>query len=225
MTGLTLPEWGQVFVPDLSLAESFVRGTAVYFGILVLFRVVLKRQTGGVGLPDVMLVVLVSECVSAAINGESKSVPNGLVAVAALLFWSYLIDWASHRWGWLRRRLEPRPVELVRDGRVIAEHMKAEQVTDDELAEQLRLNGLDSAAAARRVTLESGGGVSVIPFDSGRAGGVSPLVLDRQQQGADAPRSPEWDDFDAALERFLAAARELRAAAVGRHAGRHEVRV
>ena len=212
MKGLSLPEWDQVFVPDLSLAESFLRGTLVYFGILFLFRVVLKRQTGGVGLPDVMLVVLVSECVSSSINANANSVPNGLAAVAALLFWSYATDRATHRWPWLGRRLEPRPVELVRDGRPVPENMKAERVTDDELAEALRMNGVESPAGAKRVTLESCGEMSVVPFEAGRAGGNG---------------SPDGGpDFDGALARFLAAARELQAAADARAApGRHAVRV
>ena len=81
MDGLKMPDWGSVFVPDASLLESFIRGSVIYLSILILFRVVMKRQSGSIGLPDVMLVVLVSECVSSALSNEAKSVANGLVAV------------------------------------------------------------------------------------------------------------------------------------------------
>lgn len=211
MKAFALPEWDQVFVPDLSLAESFVRGTLVYFGILLLFRVVLKRQAGGVGLPDIMLAVLVSECVSSSINANANSVPNGLAAVAAMLFWSYAIDWATHRWPWLRRRLDPAPVVLVRDGELQRKNMARERVTEEELCEQLRLNGVDDIGRVKEARIESGGEVSVIERDDagpGRAAGGGP------------------SDFDRAVERFLAAARELRAAAeAAAWSGRHEVRV
>src|SRR5688500_2512923 len=73
MTALQLPDWEKVFVPDGSLLESFVRGTLVFLGILLLFRIVHKRQRGSVGLGDVMLLLLVSEAVSQALNGSFNS--------------------------------------------------------------------------------------------------------------------------------------------------------
>ncbi|MBX9626165.1 MAG: DUF421 domain-containing protein [Gemmataceae bacterium] len=224
MKGLELPAWDQVFVPDLSLAESFVRGTLVYFGILLLFRVVLKRQAGGVGLPDIMLAVLVSECVSSSINANANSVPNGLAAVGAMLFWSYALDWATHRWPRLRRRLESGPVVLIRDGRPVKENMDRERVTEDELCEQLRLNGVDDPAKVKEARIESGGEVSVIEKDEGAKDGprfaANPgRERGGNEQGADDHRPPEPPDFDRAVGRFLAAAEELRAA-VDWHAAR-----
>lgn len=200
------PEWDNVFGPDLALAESFLRGTLVYFGILILFRVVLKRQAGGVGLPDIMLAVLVSECVSSSINANANSVPNGLAAAGALLFWSYAIDWATYRWPWLARRLDPPPVPLIEDGRMLRENMARELLTEAELCEHLRLNGVDDPAKVKSARIEAGGEVSVIEKENGPA--------------ADGPTP----DFARALERFLAAARELEAAAAAA-GGRHVVRV
>ena len=62
MSGFEAPSWAGMLVPDHSLAESFLRGSFVYLSLVVLFRVILRRQAGSIGLPDVMLVVLVSEC-------------------------------------------------------------------------------------------------------------------------------------------------------------------
>ncbi|MCU0704817.1 MAG: DUF421 domain-containing protein [Fimbriiglobus sp.] len=191
MDGFRWPDWGGVFVPDGSLAESFLRGVLVYLCVLALFRVVLRRQGGSIGLTDVMLVVLVSECVSQSLSAETKSVPNGLAAVLALLVTNFALDWLSHRWPWLRRVLEPRPVELVRDGRPLRQNMAREQITDDELAAQLRQNGLDDVSQAKRVVLEGEGTVSVIPNDS---------------------PAEEPPDIPAATARFAEAADRLRAA-------------
>ncbi len=130
MTAFELPEWGGMLVPDMSLVESFVRATLVYFGILILFRVVLTRQTESMGLPDVMLAVLVSECVSQALGAQAKSIPNGLVSVAALLFWSYLFDRLGGRWKWFERLLEPPPVALMHDGEVLPSNMSRQGITD-----------------------------------------------------------------------------------------------
>ncbi|MBN9517266.1 DUF421 domain-containing protein [bacterium] len=208
MAAFQPPDWGSVFVPDGSLAESFLRGTAVYFAVLVLFRCVLRRQTGGMGLSDVLLVVLVSECVSPALSAETKSLPNGVAALAALLFWSYALDWATDRWPWLNRQLEHRPVELVRDGQKKPDALHAQHVTDDELMSQLRLSGVDDLARVRVATLEPDGEVSVVTrAEAGEEGGAG-----SEEKGVSQEASGGPPDLDGALKRFLAAAGDVRAA-------------
>jgi len=208
MSGFEAPNWGGIFVPDLSLVESFLRGSVVYLSLVVLFRVVLKRQAGSIGLPDVMLVVLVSECVSASLAAEAKSVPNGLVAVFALLFWNYTLDRLSHREAWLQRLLEPQPLELVRDGRPLRENMEAEGITDEELAAQLRLNGIDDVARVKAAFIEAEGTISVVPKDGAEhvapPGSLSPKPVSHSP--SDTP------DFDRVTRAFLEAAAELQKA-------------
>ena len=196
-----MPDWAGVFAPDLSLAESFLRGSVVYLSLLVLFRVVLKRQAGSLGLPDIMLAVLVSECVSNALSAEAKSVPNGLAAAAALLFWNYALDRLSNRWPWLERLLEPAPVPLVRDGEPIRENMDREGVSQEELQGQLRESGVDDVSRVRSAILESNGSVSVIPKEA-----------EPEEPGPAESNGEGRPNFDYTVERFLAAAEEVRAA-------------
>jgi uncharacterized membrane protein YcaP (DUF421 family) len=165
MSGLRMPDWSTIFVPDASLLESFVRGSVVYLSILILFRVVMKRQSGSLGLPDVMLVVLVSECVSTALSSEAKSVANGIVAVGALLFWSFVLDRLGHRWPWFQRLLEPQPVVLVEEGKPNRDNLNREGITDEELLAQVREHGIDDLNRVKTAILESGGTGSVIPRD------------------------------------------------------------
>lgn len=163
MSGLESPDWADTFVPDASLGGSFLRGVVVYLSVLVMFRLVLRRQGGSIGVPDVMLVVLVSEAASQGLTGSAESVPNGLAGVFALLVCNFTLDWLSYRWKWLHRLLEPAPVVLVEDGRVNREHLRRERISDDELAAQLRQGGVDDARDVKRATLESEGTVSVVP--------------------------------------------------------------
>lgn len=202
MDGLAMPEWGEVFVPDLSLAESVLRASLVYLSLVVLFRVVLKRQSGSLGLPDVLLVVLVSECVSQSMTSEAKSVPNGLVAVLALLFWNYTLDRVAFYWPWLQRRLEPAPLDLIRDGKPLRENLASEGITDEELESQLRLSGVDDVAKVKTARIESEGSVSVVEKDKSEL--ETPV----------APPALQADstDFAAATRQFLAAAEALRKA-------------
>lgn len=156
------PDWAEMFVPDGSLGESFLRGVLVYLCLLVLFRVVLRRQSGSIGLPDVMLAVLVSEAVSNGLTADFRSLPNALAVALAMLLTNFALDWLSHRFARVRKLLEPDPVELVRDGRPVRENMDRERISDDELAAQLRLNGVEEVGRVKVATLEPDGEVSVI---------------------------------------------------------------
>jgi uncharacterized membrane protein YcaP (DUF421 family) len=206
--GLDWPQWDRIFVPDQSLLESFLRGTFVYFGALVLMRVIPRRQVGSVGLTDILLLVLLSECVSQALTDDSVSIPNGVVAMAAMMFWNYALDWAGHRSKWVRHLLEPDPVELIRDGRPIRENLDKQKITDEELTEQLRRKGVGEVGAVRSAYMESGGQVSVVPIDA-------PTGHDPSRNGPPAPAaapapSPDGPpDFEALLAAFQAAARNL----------------
>jgi len=202
--GLTMPNWEQMFVPDLSIVETFLRASAVYLALLILFRLVLKRQTGSIGLPDVLLVVLVSECVSASLSAEAKSIPNGLVAALALLLWNYVLDWVAFRWPWLERRLQPRPLPLIRDGHVLRENMESEDLTDEELLAQLRMNGIEDVSKVKIAFIESEGTISVIPEEEEQAGSKP----DAEKSDTETHAT----DFDGAMKRFLASAENLRAA-------------
>ena len=208
MGAFDLPEWAAIFVPDASLLGSFVRGSVVYLSLIALFRVVLRRQTGSIGLPDIMLVVLLSECVSASLSAEAKSVPNGLAAVLALLFWSYALDRLGHRWAWLQRLLEPAPVALVRDGRPLREHLDREGITDDELMAQVRAGGVDDLSRVKLATLEPDGNVSVVEQD---APGPPPAPL-RASKAARAAEVPAGTEFDAAVKAFVEAAARVQGA-------------
>jgi uncharacterized membrane protein YcaP (DUF421 family) len=198
MSGFEPPDWGEVFVPDGSLWGSFLRGVVMYFGLLVMFRVVLRRQGGSIGMPDIMVVVLVSEAASQGLTGSAKSVPNALATVFALLVCNFAIDWLSYRWKWLQRLLEPEPLVLVEDGRVNHEHLRRERINDDELAAQLRGSGVDDVSRVKRATLESEGSVSVVKADGPPQMGVEEATARLIEAADTLKRALTWHEKQSA---------------------------
>jgi hypothetical protein len=58
-----------------------------FFGLL---RLVLKRQAGGIGTTDILVIVLLAEVAGNGFAAEDKSVVEGTVLVGTILFWSYM---------------------------------------------------------------------------------------------------------------------------------------
>ncbi len=51
-------DWEGMFTPTRSVLEMILRATIMYFVIVALLKVVVKRQTGGVGRTDILVIVL-----------------------------------------------------------------------------------------------------------------------------------------------------------------------
>ena len=98
---------------------------------------------------------------------EYKSITEGVVLVAIIGFWDYLLDWLRYRYAAFARFVRPPPVLLIRNGRLMRQNMKKEMITEQELMSQLREQGIEDPREVRRCYLEGDGHLSVCPAKRG----------------------------------------------------------
>lgn len=154
--------WGaSSFEVSLPVAELFARGSVTFLALLTLLRIVGQRETGGLGITDLLLVVLVAEAAAPGLYGDASTVGDTLVIVVSILFWSVAIDAASYRWPALGRVLKARPRVLIEDGKPNRKVLRREFMSADELASLLRLHGVDDIALVERALIEPNGMISV----------------------------------------------------------------
>jgi uncharacterized membrane protein YcaP (DUF421 family) len=158
-------DWKVLFVPDVSIIEIILRGSIMYLAIFVLLRIVLKRQTGTLGMTDLLLITLLADASQNAMAGEYKSVPDGIVLVGTIIFWNYAFDWLSFRFPRFERLIEPAPLPLIKHGRMLRRNMRQELITEAELMGQLREHGVSDVSKVKEAHIESDGQVSVIEYD------------------------------------------------------------
>ena len=155
-------DWAGLFGLSVPPLELIVRGSAMYLLLFLLFRVVVRRRVGAVGMADILVLVIVADAAQNAMAGEYKSVTDGAILVGTILGWDMLIDWANWRFPALRGWLEAPPLLLVRNGRVIHRNLRHEFVTEDELESKLRQQGVKDVSEVAEARMESDGEVSVI---------------------------------------------------------------
>jgi uncharacterized membrane protein YcaP (DUF421 family) len=156
--------FAQLFVFNVSPLELIVRGTLIYWFLFLLFRFVLRRDGGSIGVADMLLIVLIADASQNAMGGGYDSVAEGFVLITTLVGWNYAVDWAGFRWKAIRWLTEPPPLLLIDRGRVIARNMRREFVTREELNAQLRENGIDEITLVRAAYMEGDGKFSIIPY-------------------------------------------------------------
>jgi len=153
--------WHDLFVPAHPI-ETIIRGSLMYLSLFLLMRFVLKRESGSIGTADLLMVVVIADAAQNAMAGDYKSITDGVILVVTIMFWNYAIDWLSYHSPTMRRVLQPKPLLLVKNGRLYKQNMRKELITKEELIAELRENGLEDLSEVKEARIEEDGHVSVI---------------------------------------------------------------
>jgi uncharacterized membrane protein YcaP (DUF421 family) len=87
------------------------------------------------------------------------------VLVGHIIFSNYALDWLSFKAPWFERLIEPSPLPLVKQGKLLRRNMRSELITEVELRGQLREQGVEDVAKVKAAYIESDGRISVIKYE------------------------------------------------------------
>ena len=145
-------------------AAAALRTVIVYAVTLALVRLGSRRLLAKPSAFDLIVAVMVGSIMSRAINGAAPVGPT-LLAGATLIAMHWAFAALAFRMHWLSAALKGTRIPLIRDGQVLREGMRRANITDDDLAEALRLQVHDDdPAAVAAAYMERSGAISVIPL-------------------------------------------------------------
>lgn len=152
----------ELFIPETPVWELVARGIVIYFALMLAFRLIGKREFGQLGAFDLILLLIISEAISPAINADDRAVTAGLIVAATLFVVNYLMGWAQFRSPALKKVLSGEAEELIRDGRPDQQVMNRERMSVDDIVAELRLKGIDGLDKVRLGYLEDNGSISAL---------------------------------------------------------------
>lgn len=155
--------WHELFVPSTSILELFIRGSIVYLLLFFVLRFIPTRQLGMLGITDLLVVVLFAEAAQNAMATTYTSITEGVALVGTVICWSYIINWLGYKYPLLQKFLNPPPLMLVKNGRLIERNLAKELITEEEIMSQLRQQGVELLKDVKLAYMEADGGISVIP--------------------------------------------------------------
>ena len=156
-----------VFGFSTSVIEIIIRGTVSYWFLFFVFRFIVRRDVGAVGIADILILVIIADASQNAMAGEYTSVTDGMILVLTLVGWNLLLDWLSFRYPAFRRFASPGALLLVKNGKLLKRNMRREFITEEELWSKLREEGVERLDQVKIVYLEPDGGFSVIRHTGG----------------------------------------------------------
>jgi uncharacterized membrane protein YcaP (DUF421 family) len=152
----------EIFALTKPVWEIALRGTIVYFALVLLVRGIPKRNAGHISPNDLLTLIVIGGMGTDAIMGGSTSVGDVLLMIGLVVAWGYVFDLMEYRFPALRGVLRDHPAVLVERGRMIRPNMRREMVTEEELMAVLRKQGVADIASVRSACLEADGEISVI---------------------------------------------------------------
>lgn len=113
-------DWSAIFGLSASPLDPIVRGSIMYLALFVLFRVIIRRRIGAIGISDILLVVIIADAAQSGLSGGAQSVTEALLVVATIFAWNWLIDWLNFHVPALQGVLEPPPRHRHQESRRVA---------------------------------------------------------------------------------------------------------
>ncbi len=151
-----------VFGMTMPVIELFVRGSLLFWFLVLVFRVVLRRDIGSMGITDFLFIVLLGDAAQNGMIGDATSATDAIVLISTLVFWNVLIDWTTSRSPRLERLFSSQRLCLVKNGRRNRRNMRREFISDEELMSKVREQGLEDLSRVKLMFLESDGEISLI---------------------------------------------------------------
>jgi uncharacterized membrane protein YcaP (DUF421 family) len=154
-----------LFAVEVPVAELVIRGSAIYWFLFLVFRFVIRRDIGALGIADVLLLVIVSDAAQNGMSGQYQSITEGAILVSTIIGWNVLLDRLAYRYSFVGRFASPRALPLVRHGHFLHENLRREYLAPDEVMAKLRGQGIAHLRQVRHAYMESDGQISVIRYE------------------------------------------------------------
>jgi uncharacterized membrane protein YcaP (DUF421 family) len=145
----------------LTTVQACARGVIVFFSALLIVRVADKRFFAKKTAFDVILGFILASMLARAINGSEQLVPT-IAAGLVLALLHRILGLMACKWPHFGEWIKGSSQTVIINGQVDREALRRHHFGDDDLNEELRLNGVDSPEKVKLARLERSGEVSVV---------------------------------------------------------------
>ena len=146
------------------LLLTALRATFAYFYLLIIVRILGKREIGASSAFDLIVALMLGDVVDEVIYGD-VTIMQGAVAMAVIGVWHLVNSWASFKSQLIDKLTGAPPTVLVKSGRIQHKALAQERLNEEELFSGLRMMDVDDVKEVKQATLEPNGQISVLLED------------------------------------------------------------
>ena len=142
--------------------DIVVRAFLAFVFVLLVTRLIGRRELGELEPFDLILLVVLGDLIQQGITQSDFSFTGLVLAGGMFAFLTLAISYVGFRFPLARRLLDPPPLILVEDGRVVERNLRRERMTVGELRAEARQQRIGSLDEVEWAVLESNGRISFL---------------------------------------------------------------
>ncbi len=139
-----------------------IRALIVYLLLMLMMKLMGKRQIGEIEIAELVTTVLISELAVFPVTDTDIPLMQGLMPVLMISSLEVIISFACQRSKRLLVFLNGNPILLYEQGKYIEKNLVKTRVSSEDVEAQVRINGFKDLSDVDRVILERTGKMSVL---------------------------------------------------------------
>lgn len=159
------------------MAIVIVRTLITYFTLLIVMRLLGKRQLGEMELSEFIVAALIADMAAHPLQDIGIPMINGLIPILTLFCCEVMLAGLSMKSIKIRSVLFGKPSMLIVRGKINQSEMRANRFTVDELMQELRNRSISDISKIEYAILETDGQLNVIPFPAEKPPTASQLGI------------------------------------------------
>lgn len=176
----------------------FIRTIILYVLILVIFRVMGKREIGELNVLDLVVFIMIGEMAAVAIENHHEPIIDALFPMIILLVIQLLLAFASLRSSHVRKIIDGKPSIIINKGKIDEKEMRKQRYNFDDLLMQLRSKDIDNISDVEYAILETSGKLSIIKKSKKKnktASYTEPFIVDGHLQIANLKKHGKTESW------------------------------
>lgn len=166
------------------------RTLLLYLLILLIFRLMGKREIGELSILDLVVYIMIAEMASLSIENTKDPLINTLLPIFVLVIIQISLALLSLKSKKFRDIVDGKPTVIINNGKIDEQAMKAQRYNFDDLLLQLREKDVGNIADVEFAILEPSGKLSIFQKNQGSQDGSDqengslalPLIIDGEIQ-------------------------------------------
>ena len=155
--------------------EIVIRAAVIFLFLWGLTRVMGKKELAEMTAFELILMVVIGDLVQQGVTQEDMSITGAILAVGTIASLVLCFSYLGFRWKRARDVIEGVPAIVVRDGAMLPDVLRIERLTEEEVREAAREQGIASIDRIAVGVLEPDGRFSFIRTDE-----VHPIIVDER---------------------------------------------
>lgn len=145
------------------MINIILRTIIIYFIVLILLRIMGKREIGQLSSFDLVVAIIIAETAAIPIDNKNMPIVEAAVPMIVLVAAQIIMSFACLKSDFIRDLIYGRPTTLIKNGKILEKEMLKTRYNIEDLLIQLREKNIFNVEDVEFAILESSGKLSVLP--------------------------------------------------------------